>query len=142
MMAILAFLMSALSAYAQSPVESILTEDAIKALRDPFHVPNVAIAAKEAVKADLELFALKDFKLNGVITTTKKAKAMVTLPNQKSFFVSIGDRVGVREGHVVSISGDSVKVVEYDHDENGKKVPEMFKLLISGEIISLSGSKE
>lgn len=130
------------SAQAQSPVESILTEEAIRALRDPFHAPNVAIRAKETVKSDLELFALKDFKLNGVITGSKKAKAMVTLPNAKSFFLSVGDRVGVRDGHVVSISGDSIKVVEYEHDENGKKIPEMFQLLISGDIVSLTNKEE
>ncbi len=136
------FLISTLSAFGQSPMESILTEEAIRALRDPFHAPNVAILAKEAVKSDLELFALKDFKLNGVITGAKKAKAMVSLPNSKSFFLSVGDRIGVREGHVVSISGDSIKVVEYDHDENGKKVPEMFQLLISGDIVSLTNKEE
>lgn len=124
--------------FAQTPVESILTEDAIRALRDPFHMPNVAAAEKETVKSDLELFALKDFKLNGVITGTKKPRALITLPNSKTFFVMVGDKIGVREGRVVSISGDSIKVVEYDHDENGKKVPEMFKLLISGDIVSLS----
>lgn len=130
------------SAYAQSPVESILTEEAIRALRDPFHAPNVAVQAKETVKSDLELFAMKDYKLNGVITGGKKARAMVTLPNSKSFFLSVGDRVGVREGKVISISGDSIKVVEYDHDENGKKVPEVFQLMISGDIVSLTNKEE
>ena len=48
----------------------------------------------------------------------------------------------MREGHVVSISGDSIKVVEYDHDEKGKPVPEILKLSISGEIISLTEKKK
>ena len=84
---ILFILLSAVSSYAQSPMESILTEDAIHALRDPFHVPNVAALTKEAVKSDLVLFALKDFRLNGVITGNKKARALVTLPNSKTFFI-------------------------------------------------------
>lgn len=128
--------------YADTPMESILTEDAIHALRDPFHVPSFAIQAKEKPKSDLELFAIKEYKLNGVITGSKKAKAMVTLPNSKSFFLSIGDRVGLREGHVVSIAGDSIKIVEYDRDENGKKIPEIFQLLISGDIVSLTKKEE
>lgn len=128
-------------AQAQTPIEAILTEDSIRALRDPFHAPNVVLQTKE-VKSDLELFALKDFKLNGVISGSKKSKAMISLPNAKTFFISVGDRVGLREGHVVSISGDSIKVVEYEHDENGKRVPEMFQLLISGEIVSLTKNKE
>jgi len=138
---ILLFLISA-PAFAQSPMESILTEDAIRALRDPFHAPNIVLQAKEAPRSDLESYALKDFKLNGVITTTKKAKALITLPNSKTYFVTIGDHVGVREGHVTSISGDSIKVVEYDHDDSGKRIPETFKLSISGDIISLGDAKE
>jgi len=121
------------SARADSPMESILTEDAIRALRDPFRAPSFVVA-KEVAKSDLESFSLKEFKLNGVITTAKKAKALVTLPNSKTYFVAVGDRVGLRDGHVTAISGDSVKVVEYDHDDTGKPVPEMFKLSISGEI--------
>jgi Tfp pilus assembly protein PilP len=133
----------AITAHASdSPIESILTEEAIHALRDPFHAPNVVLFAKETPRSDLELYALKEFKLNGVITGARKAKAMITLPNSKTFFISVGDKVGVREGHVVSISGDSIRVVEYDHDESGKAVPEIFKLSISGEIISLTEKKE
>ena len=121
------------SVFAQTPVESILTEDAIRALRDPFRAPSFVVE-KTTPKSDLESFALKDIKLNGVITTMNKAKALVTLPNSKTYFVAVGDHVGVRDGHVTAISGDSIKVVEYDHDDRGKPVPEMFKLSISGEI--------
>ena len=139
---VILFLMSISLAYADSPMESILTEDAIHALRDPFHAPSIAILAKEKPKSDLELFAIKEYKLNGVITGSKKAKAMVTLPNSKSFFLSIGDRVGLRDGHVLSIAGDSIKIIEYDRDENGKKIPEIFQLLISGDIVSLTKKEE
>ena len=127
--------------FAQSPIDSILTDDAIHALRDPFQVPNVVIQLKENPKSDLENFALRDFKLSGVITGSHKAKAMVTLPNSKTFFISIGDRIGVREGHVVAIAGDSIKVVEYDRDEAGKRIPEMFELSISGTIVSLTNKE-
>ena len=59
-------------ARAESPIESILTEEAIRGLRDPFHAPNVVLQTKEAPRSDLELYALKEFKLNGVITGVKK----------------------------------------------------------------------
>lgn len=129
-------------AFAQTPVESILTEETIRALRDPFHAPNISLQAKEAEKSDLELYALKDFRLNGVITGIKKPKALISLPNSKTFFISVGDKIGVREGKVILISDDYMKVVEYDHDESGKKVPEYFKILISGEIVALSNKEE
>ena len=135
-------IMLTVSAHAESPIESILADDAIRALRDPFRAPNVVLLAKEKTRSDLEMYALKEFKLNGVISGVKKPKAMVTLPNSKMFFISEGDKIGVREGHVVSIVGDSVKVVEYDHDESGKAVPELFLLSISGEIVSLTAKKE
>ena len=51
-------LLSALSARAQSPLEAILTEDAIRTLRDPFRAPNILLLQKEAPRSDLEIFAL------------------------------------------------------------------------------------
>ena len=34
-------------AHAESPIESILTEEAIRSLRDPFRAPNVVLHEKE-----------------------------------------------------------------------------------------------
>jgi len=133
------------NAFAQTPatengMEAILTEEAIRAIRDPFRAPNIQFSNSEdpeKKKTDLETFTIRDMRLNGVLTGGKKSRALLSLPNAKTVFVSVGDKIGLREGHVTGISGDSLSVIEYDYDENGKKIPERFRMLISGELISL-----
>lgn len=129
------------TALAQTPVESILTEDTIRILRDPFEAPTQVVQSKETKKSDLEMYSLKDFKLKGIIMGGRKQKAIVGLPNSKSYFISVGDKVGLREGKVVSIHEDSIQVMEFDYGENGKKIPETIQLMLSGEMMSLK-SKE
>jgi len=125
-----------------SPMESILTEDMIRSLRDPFQVPMIFLSQKEKPRTDLEMFQLSDFRLNGVITGPKKTKAMVTGPNGKTYFISVGDRIGIRSGHVTSIRPDAIKVVEYDVDEKGRRTPELFEIRITGEVQALSQKEE
>ncbi len=122
-------------------VESMLNEDVIRALRDPFQVPTI-LSKKENPKTDLELYALKDFKLSGVITGPKKLRAMVIAPNNKTYFLAIGDHIGVREGKVTAIKADTIKIVEYELDEHGKRIPEMFEMQLNGELVSLSQKEE
>lgn len=133
---------SANTSTGDSAVESILNEDLIKALRDPFQPPLNLLAKKEAPKTDLEIFPLKDFKLNGVVTGPKKTRAMITTPNNKVFFIKVGDSMGVRDGKVTQILSDSIKILEYFTDQNGKRVPDIYQLTISGELISLSKKEE
>jgi Tfp pilus assembly protein PilP len=125
-----------------SPVDLILTEDLIASLRDPFQMPAIVQAKKEAPKTDLEMFELKEFKLNGVITGPKKTKAMLTATNGRTYFVSIGDRIGSRGGRITAIQSDSIKVVEYEVDEKGRRTPDVFQINISGEVESLSKKEE
>ena len=125
-----------------SPVDALLNEDVIRSLRDPFALPSVLLTKKDAPKTDLEIYPLKDFKLNGVITGPKKTRAMVTTPSNKVFFVRVGDRIGVREGHVSQISPDSIRVLEYYTDEHGKRMPDVYEMKMSGEVVSLSKQEE
>ncbi len=124
-----------------SPVDSLLTEDMIASLRDPFQAPLVAIQ-NERQKTELEAFSLKDLKLNGVITGPKKTRAMVTAPNGKSFFVGSGEPIGQRDGHVASINPDAIRIVEYEMNSSGKKIPETFEMRLSGETVSLTKKRE
>lgn len=121
-----------------SPLDSLLNEDLIRNLRDPFQLPSILVTLKETPKSDLEVYPLKDFKLSGVITGPKKTRAMVTTPNNKVFFVRVGDRIGVHEGRVTQIRGDSIKVTEYYVDEHSKRTPDIYELTMSGEVVSLS----
>lgn len=126
-----------------SPVEGLLTEDAIRTLRDPFQAPPAQLRKKEAPTSELELISLSDLVINGVIIDAKKkAKAMLSVPNGKTFFVVEGTRVGKRDGHVTAISGDAINVVEYDYDERGKKIPRYYRLSISGELVSLMSKEQ
>jgi hypothetical protein len=125
-----------------SPVDTILSEDLIRALRDPFQIPSVLLSRKELPKTDLETYQLKDFHLNGVITGPKKIRAMLTAPGNKVYFVRIGDRIGVRDGTITQILPDASKVVEYFTDEHGKRIPDPYELMMSGELVSLNKKEE
>ena len=125
-----------------SPVDAMLNEDLIRSLRDPFQLPAILLSKKDLPKTDLEVFPLKDFKLNGVVTGPKKTRAMITTPSNKVFFVRVGDRIGVRDGKISQISSDSIKVIEFYADEHGKRVPDVYQLTLSGELLSLSKKEE
>ncbi len=123
---------------AKNPIETILLTDTLKDIRDPFQMPTIINKRKENPKTELELVQLKDVRLNGVISGPKKVRALLSVPSGKTFFVSIGDRVGVRDGRVSKIRQSSVTIKEYDTDEFGKQVAEEFEIQLSGEVISLS----
>jgi hypothetical protein len=126
------------SSQAQSGIEAVLSEEMISGLRDPFQVPAIIVSKKESPRAELELTQLKDIRLNGVVTGPKRTRALLSVPNGKTFFVSIGDRVGVRGGKVTGIKTGKVSIVEFDTDLNGKRVQERYELSIDGELVSLS----
>ena len=69
-------------------------------------------------------------------------RALISAPNGKTYFVMVGDRIGLREGKVSAIGAEYLKVVEYDTDDKGKKIPEVFEIQLNGEMISLSQKDE
>ncbi len=124
-----------------SGMDSVLVEESIMSIRDPFRVPVVLEKADETgerKKTELELFSISDMHLNGVLSGGKRSRALLSLPDSKTVFASIGDKIGIREGKVTSISGDAIEVVEFEVDENRKKVPRYFRMLISGELMPVS----
>lgn len=120
------------------PIDQILATDSLKDIRDPFQMPTIINKRKENPKSDLELTQLKDIRLNGVISGPKKVRALLSVQSGKTYFVSVGDRVGVRDGRVSKIKPSSVMVREWDTDEFGKRVAEDFEIQLSGEVVSLS----
>ncbi len=120
-----------------SSMEAILNEDLIRSLRDPFEAPVVVKEFKAKAQSDLELYQLRDLKLNGVITGPKKPRALIASPKGQTFFVKVGDMVGAREGRVTQITPDSVRVTEFYVDEKGKRLPDVFEMRMDGEIRSL-----
>ena len=125
-----------------SAVESILNEDMIRGLRDPFQPPAAIRAKKKVILTELEMFQLKDFKLNGVITGPKKVRAMLTTPGNKTYFVKVGDKLGAREGRITHILGDAIRVQESVMNEKGKPIPDIYEIRMSGELVSMSKKGE
>jgi hypothetical protein len=130
------------TAESELPMESLLNEDLIRALRDPFQLPTSALVKKEIPKSELETLALKDFKLQGVISGPRKIRAMLSGGAGKTYFVKVGDRIGVRGGKITQISSDAVRVTEFYQDEKGRNVPDIYELRLAGELVSLSKKDE
>lgn len=124
-----------------SALGSLLTEEIIRGLRDPF-APPLEVTKKIEPQSELETIRLGDLRLNGVITGPKKLRAMISAPGNKTYFVAVGDRLGLRQGRVTAIQNDLIKIVEYEEDEKGRKVPEVFELRLSGELVSLSKQED
>ncbi len=87
-----------------------ITDDVLK-VRDPFRRP-IQVTAKGKPKGDLELFAVEQFKLVGVITGPAKIRAMVEAPNGKTYFVSERQKIGQRNGVVKKITPGAILVRE------------------------------
>lgn len=124
------------------PMDSLLNEDLIRSLRDPFQLPTSAIIKKEIPKSELETLALKDFKLQGVISGPRKVRAMLAGGGGKTYFVKVGDRIGVRGGKITQITSDAVRVTEFYQDEKGRNVPDIYELRLAGELVSLTKKDE
>jgi hypothetical protein len=133
---------AAQGAESEAPMDSILTEDLIRALRDPFQLPTSAVAKKEVPKSELETLALKDFRLQGVISGPRKIRAMLAGAGGKTYFVKVGDRIGVRGGKITQITSDSVRVTEFYQDEKGRSMPDIYELRLAGELVSLTKKDE
>lgn len=116
-----------------SPVEMILNEEMLITLRNPFRPSETVQKVLSIKRSDQESYSVNTMVLNGVIAGLKKSKAMITLPNRKTVFVKVGDKVGTRDGHVVEIDSDGVRVLEYDKDEDGKLIPEYVRIAISND---------
>ena len=123
-------------------MESLLNEDLIRSLRDPFQLPTSANVKKETPKSELETLALKDFKLQGVISGPRKVRAMLTGSGGKTYFVKVGDRIGVRGGKITQITADAVRVTEFYQDERGRALPDIYELRLAGELVSLTKKDE
>ncbi len=82
-------------------------------LRDPFSRPlKYADSLAASDVPELQRYALDQIKIVGIITGPKKAKALISTPNQKMHIVQVGDKIGNRSGVVRQIRDTSVTVRE------------------------------
>jgi Tfp pilus assembly protein PilP len=98
------------AAPAASTLNASSLDDVLK-IRDPFKRP-ILVTAKGKPKGDLELFAVEQFKLVGVITGPSRLRAMVEAPNGKTYFVSERQKIGQRNGVVRKITPTAILVRE------------------------------
>lgn len=104
--------LSAASAEVAPPASdsSNVVNDALK-LRDPFKRPIIE-SAQAIPRTELELFAVEQYKMVGVVTGPTKMRAMVVAPNGKTYFVSENMKMGTRKGLVRKITPDGIQVRE------------------------------
>jgi len=91
--------------------ESISSAQDIMSLRDPFRKPKIS-RQKIVLTSELETIPVQEFKLNGVITGPGKMKAMLIGPKGKTYFVSKGDKIGLRDGEITEITSSKIFVTE------------------------------
>lgn len=137
-----------------------LSAEVLENLRDPFQIPEApqrepapqgslretapheaapqetapheaAPLALELVGNELEQYSLGAFRLTGIITGPKKVKALITGPSGKSYFVSIGDQVGIRNGRVTSIQPDKILISVNIKTATGKNKKEVYEMSLN-----------
>ena len=98
------------SSAATEEVAPLPTAEGLMKLRDPFKAP--AASVTKGPDSELEMFPLDEIKLIGVLTGQQKVRAVLRLPNGNSHIVSEKTLVGLRQGVLVKIDSNSVRVVE------------------------------
>ncbi|MCE5312813.1 MAG: pilus assembly protein PilP [Nitrospiraceae bacterium] len=93
--------------------------------RDPFYPLIVkADTEKRAGLTPLENYEISDFKLIAILKEKVKGYyAVVTLPNNRSYNLREGIKIGMHDGKVMKINRDSVVIREYHRDLKGVLSP-------------------
>lgn len=76
---------------------------------------------KEAIP--LKRYDVTEFKLIAILLSEKRHYALVTLPDGKSYTITEGIKLGLREGKVYKITKDSVTIKEQIRDQRGILMP-------------------
>ena len=97
------------------PADEPITLETSAKLRDPFRIPfakGAAVAEAGGLIPEVERYSVEDFKLVGVITGTKRNKALVSTPDGKMHVLTERMRVGNKSGLVTKILPSSVSIQE------------------------------
>lgn len=94
--------------------------------RDPFS--SLVVISKEKKKDDskigtLEGYDLGEFVLGAIANKGHKYFALLVAPDNRSFTVEEGSRVGLNNGKVKKITDDEIVMVEYVRDYKGDLQP-------------------
>ncbi len=95
--------------------------------RDPF-VPLIVLRksvkkGKDSKAGTLESYDLSEFRLAAIAKRGSDYFALLTTPDNRSFSVRRGDRIGLYKGKVKKITKNKVLLEEYSEDYRGKLKP-------------------
>ena len=85
-------------------------------LRAPFEKEALKEVGKKVAATPLQAYPISVIKLLGTITEGSETYAYVVTPDQMTYRVNEGDRIGDRQGVVTSIQPGQVNVMEQDAD--------------------------
>lgn len=97
-----------------TPIAPVMQLQDFLNLRDPFRKfkPKKSPLADEWALPELERFASDSYRLIGVITGTKKNKALITGPSGKMHIVTENTRIGQRKGYIKRINPSNIVIEE------------------------------
>jgi glucose/arabinose dehydrogenase len=85
------------------------SEEVMK-IRDPFKKPSTLVV--EVPKSELEQFPVEKLKMLGIVSGLPHLKAMISAPNNRTYFVGENTKIGVRNGFIRKISAECISVRE------------------------------
>lgn len=78
--------------------------------RDPFKMPEIQRSV--GPMSELELYAVSEFKLIGILSGGVQLRAMISSPNGRTYFVKPGMLLGTRKGVIRKITESGLFVRE------------------------------
>lgn len=75
---------------------------------------------KKAIRGPLQCCELMLFKIQALMTSGKKPKALILAPDGKRYMVGLGDIIGAQDGKIIKIDEYGMMVREYTKDSDGK----------------------
>lgn len=83
---------------------------------------------KQRFGLPIHSFDVSQFKLIGIVSSSKGSQAMVTDPNGKGYVLKTGMTIGKNEGRIMSITSNGIEVLEQFRDDNGRVRKEHIKI--------------
>lgn len=87
-----------------------ISEEVLR-LRDPFKRPDLD-TGKLIVRTEIEKYPVDSFRMVAVLTGPTRMRAMVLAPDNKTYMVHAGMKIGVRQGVIKRITEDGIEVRE------------------------------
>ena len=114
------------------PVDLLSSETDLLKIRDPFKRPEPE-KKSEIAKTELEQVPVENLLLTGVLTGLPKIKAMVKVPNGKTYYIAENQKIGILQGYVKKITPTGVIVRQKIVNILGKEEGSDFELKVAAD---------